>query len=428
MQPDLEQRLLSSIERATGLRLKTNQMTQCRAALLQLAMQRNEELADTVSWLESDLVALQRFSAMFTIPETHFHRIQPQIQALRAKVLPDLLVQKKMQRRWRFWSAGCSSGEEVYTLIILALEAAPDWQLEVLGTDLNAVVLERAEQAVYGQWSFRDTPPEWRNKWFLQVANTWRVADTVRHRAHFALLNLIAESWDVPKNLDLILCRNVTIYFSNQRAQEVYCHLAIHLAEDGWLILGPSDPPPTEQTLERSQLQAVFEEGAILWQRVTRAKKPMVPKNLEHKTNPELTTRTPTLEFVPRNATVEFVPRNATVEFVPRNATVEMPAPIPIISSQNTLTLEGLTLLEQNDAIAALAILRRAVYLDPNDAVTQFALAKASIAANDKKRAQTALRQARRLIASLPDDAMLSLETTVQDLNRAIQALTGQLK
>ncbi len=439
--------LLRLIENLTGLRLKSNQVTQSHAALLQLSLQRNEETEQTLAWLASEPLALERFAAQFTIPETHFHRIQPQMQILRQRILPNLLESRVSRRALRFWSAGCSSGEEVYTLIILALEFLQQqpWQLEVLGTDLNPVILERAKAALYNEWSFRDTPLAWREQYFTQQQDTWQLQDFIRRYAKFELLNLIGDTWQVPLEFDLILCRNVTIYFSNRSAQQVYERLAARLSLGGWLMLGPSDPPPTRQTLEKANLQPIFEDGAIIWQRVPQA---ALSTNLARVpwTQDLLNPKNPSLEITPR------LPKNPSLEITPRlpknpsleialtkklsstlNATVELPPyqplpDVPVVRSQHSQTLEGMDLLEQNNPQAALLVLRRAAYLEPNDAVTQFALARACLMLGDKKRALSALRQSRRLIANLPDDAFLSLETTVKDLHRAITALANQLR
>ncbi len=435
--------LLRAIERVTGLRLKSNQVTQSHAALLQLSLERDEETAQTLAWLESEPLILERFAAQFTIPETHFHRITPQMSVLRQRILPNLFDLRTSRRAWRFWSAGCSSGEEVYTLIILALEFLRDqpWQLEVLGTDLNPAILERAKAALYNEWSFRDTPLLWREQYFTKQTENWQLLESVRSHARFELLNLMAENWQVPAELDLILCRNVTIYFSNRSAQKVYERLAGRLSLGGWLVLGPSDPPPTRQTLEAANLQPVFEDGAIIWQRVTKTE---LQPNLARVpwTDDTQTTKNPSLEITPRllrNPSLEFLARQPEIpKRLPKeiNATIELPpyAPppehgvVPEVRSQNTQTLEGFNFLEQNNPQAALLVLRRAAYLEPNDPVTQFALTRAWLMLGDKKRAATALRQSRRLIASLPDDALLSLETTVKDLHRALTALANQLR
>ncbi len=444
----IEAALHKAIERVTGLRLKSNQVTQSQTALLQLALQRNEDTEQTLAWLESEPLVLERFAAQFTIPETHFHRIVPQMKALRERILPSLETLRASRRSWRFWSAGCSSGEEVYTLIILALEHLKNpWQLEVLGTDLNPLILERAKAAVYNEWSFRDTPQSWRDQWFLQQADTWQLVEQVREMARFEVLNLIAEPWAVKGEFDLILCRNVTIYFSNRSAQLVYERLASHLSLGGFMVLGPSDPPPTRQTLERAKLQPIFEDGAIIWQRVTEAqlssqlaRVPWLEESQPPVKNPSLEiprVKNPSLE-IPRvkNPTLEIPARPPNKESRSAFATMELPpyqpppdndAP-PVVRSQNSQTLEGMNFLEANNPQAALEVLRRAAYLEPNDPVTQFALARACLMLGDKKRAQTALRQARRLISALPDDDMLSLETTVRDLHRAITALANQLR
>jgi chemotaxis protein methyltransferase CheR len=443
--------LLRAIEQVTGLRLKNNQISQVQTALLALSLERGEDSGRSLGWLLGEPSQLERFAAGFTIPETHFHRIVPQMEVLKKRILPDLFATRQAKRKWKFWSAGCSSGEEVYTLVILALEflQAQPWMFGVLGTDLNQSILDKAKAALYGQWSFRDTPAVWRERWFApQQQDQWQVLPEVRQHARFERLNLMSETWGASDDFDLILCRNVTIYFSNRSAQKIYERLAERLSLGGWLVLGPSDPPPIRQTLERAQLQPMFEDGAIVWQKVTQAqlaphlaKVPWfegdafvipTPKPLPSKAP---TLERPSLERSVKNRlpTLELPPRKPTKE-TPPNATIELPADAtepgiaPVVQSQHKHTLEGLNLLEQQKPEEALVVLRRAAYLEPNDPVTQFALARACQMLGDHKRALSALRQARRLLAGLPDDASLSLETTVGDLHRALLALSKAVK
>jgi chemotaxis protein methyltransferase CheR len=452
--------LLRAIEQLTGLRLKNNQISQVQTSLLATSLERQEDSSQTITWLLSEKAQLQRFAAGFTIPETHFHRIVPQMQVLRQRILPSLFASRQTSRKWKFWSAGCSSGEEPYTLAILALEylQAQPWTFEVLGTDLNPNILEKAKAALYGEWSFRDTPQYWRERWFSPQQDLWNVQPQVRQHVRFEELNLMADSWATPNDFDLILCRNVTIYFSNRSAQKVYERLSERLTLGGWLVLGPSDPPPIRQTLERAQLQPIFEDGAIVWQKVTQAElaphlvrvpwfegdsfvipSPKPPSSVPLKKptleRPPSKIRLPTLEMPARPPTLDSPIRPPTKESLPKNATIELPANFVgepnaavVVKSQNSQTLEGLDLLEQHKPEQALITLRHAAYLEPNDPVTQFALARACQMFGDHKRARSALRQARRLLTGLPDDAMLSLETTVGDLHRALTALARTIK
>lgn len=439
--------LLRAVEQIAGLRLKNNQLSQVQTALLALSLERGEEIGRTLAWLLAHPPELERFAATFTIPETHFHRIVPQMQVLRQRILPNLFASRSHKRKWKFWSAGCSSGEEAYTLAILALEHLQQqpWTFGILGTDLNPAILEKARAALYSEWSFRDTPAVWRERWFEAQQDLWQVLPQVREHVRFENLNLMADSWGTASDFDLILCRNVTIYFSNRSAQRIYERLAERLSLGGWLVLGPSDPPPIRQTLERAQLQPIFEDGAIVWQKVTQAelaphlaKVPWFEGDAfvipSPKVLPPQPAKKPTLEQLPKKpsfSTLELPLHKPTKE-TPANTTIELPpnfdTAIPVVKSQHSQTLEGLDLLEQNKAQEALIALRRAAYLEPNDPVTQFALARACFMTGDDKRARSALRQARRLLAGLPDDASLSLETTVGDLHRALTALANQLR
>ena len=114
------------------------------------------------------------FVARLTIGETHFFRIAPQIAALREVVFPQLLTARATVRQLACWSAGCSTGEELYTLAILLCELladAPGWQLRLLGTDLSEPALGVARQASYREWSFRETPPWVRERYFRRAGD-----------------------------------------------------------------------------------------------------------------------------------------------------------------------------------------------------------------------------------------------------------------
>jgi chemotaxis protein methyltransferase CheR len=131
-----------------------------------------------------------------TIGETCFFRNRPQLEALRRIVIPKILETKSRfpQRRLRIWSAGCSTGEEPYTLRMLQMEAAEsqlkNWTVEILATDLNQRSLAHAEAAVYGDYSVRNLTPLDRQKYFLPSGNQFRVSPIARANVSFSRLNL----------------------------------------------------------------------------------------------------------------------------------------------------------------------------------------------------------------------------------------------
>src|SRR5207253_9059874 len=126
---------------------------------------------------------------------------------------------------------------------------------------------QAARHATYGEWSFRDTPSRVRAHYFTPVGKRWRLADSIRRIVRFAHLNLAADVFPSPgptgPDLDLIVCRNVTIYFSADATRQLYARFAEALVPEGWLVLGPSDPAPEDCP----GLEAVHLPAAVLWRR-----------------------------------------------------------------------------------------------------------------------------------------------------------------
>src|SRR5439155_17272183 len=141
----------------------------------------------------------------------------------------------------------------------------PAWDVLLVGTDVNRESLRIAREGKYPAWSFRATPDEIRSRYFLASDTGWRLTDSIRRMTRFAWMNLGADSLMPPSpELDLIMCRNVTIYFDAAATQRLYQALVRALAPGGWLMLGPSDPVPAD----RGGLERVEVEGAVLWRRL----------------------------------------------------------------------------------------------------------------------------------------------------------------
>ncbi len=194
---------------------------------------------------QAELVALLN---EITIGETCFFRNMPQLDALRQVVIPKVLEAKAKLpfRRLRIWSAGCSTGEEPYTLSMLALEEAhrqlKDWTIEILATDLNERSLAHAKNAVYGSYSTRHLTQYYRQKYFLPTADQLQVQPNVRGSITFSRLNLSDDSRMIfMKSLDVIFCCNVLIYFDLSSKRRVIQHFYNNLLPHGYLFLGHSE-------------------------------------------------------------------------------------------------------------------------------------------------------------------------------------------
>lgn len=183
-----------------------------------------------------------------TIGETCFFRNQPQLDALRHIVIPRILAAKSALpiRRLRIWSAGCSTGEEPYTLSMLMLEELhgrlKDWTIEILATDLNERSLAHAKNAIYGTYSTRNLTPYYRHKYFTPAGEQLQVQPVVRKNIAFSRLNLSDDGrMTFMKGLDIIFCCNVLIYFDLVSKRRVIQHFYNNLLSHGYLFLGHSE-------------------------------------------------------------------------------------------------------------------------------------------------------------------------------------------
>jgi chemotaxis protein methyltransferase CheR len=182
-----------------------------------------------------------------TIPETLFFRNPPQIRALRKYVLPELLRQAADGKKLRVWSAGCSTGEEAYTIAILIRELLPpsvDWDIKVIATDVSTRALTAGQNAHYGERAFVMTDPLDLSRWFVldTATGTWVVRDEVRDLVEFRHHNLVNDAPPFDEGeVDLILCRNVTIYFDRETTRRLMKRLHTRLRDGGYLFLGHAE-------------------------------------------------------------------------------------------------------------------------------------------------------------------------------------------
>lgn len=179
-----------------------------------------------------------------TTHETYFFREQYQLEAFSEEILPKLAEQHERQRRIQVWSAGCSTGEEVYTIAMLLLESGlfKGWNIRVMGSDISRKVLATARAAVYGENSFRTTSALLRRKYFVESNGRWTVRDDVRSMCSFGQLNLVStERFRVLGPQDVIFCRNVLMYLSQEARHRVVEAFYDRLTPGGFLLLGHSE-------------------------------------------------------------------------------------------------------------------------------------------------------------------------------------------
>lgn len=183
---------------------------------------------------------------LLTTNETYFFRESFQLKAFTEEIIPELIRSKSAagDKTLRIWSAGCSTGEEPYTIAMLLLEipALAGWKIEIIGTDISQRVLHHARKGVYGNSSFRVTEPIFRNRYFHEQDGGFRITDRIREIVTFSRLNLYDSSrFLFLGKMDIVFCRNVIIYFDILSKKRVIEHFFSTLHPGGFLLLGHSE-------------------------------------------------------------------------------------------------------------------------------------------------------------------------------------------
>ena len=338
-----------------------------------------------------------------TIPETHFFRNPPQIRALRKYVLPELLKQAGDRRRLRVWSAGCSTGEEPYTVAMLLRELLPasaGWDLKVIATDVSTRALAAARRGRYAERAFVMTDPVDLQRFFVldTTAGCYEVRPEIRELVEFRHHNLVTEQPPAePGELDLVLCRNVTIYFDRETTRSLMQRLHTSLREGGYLFLGHA-----ETLWQITDAFALVSLGdAFVYRRpAANAERRAVLPDRRTEDEPRPTKADRRRHTEDRRRIASVLPR-LVVPPAPAAAPVEVVDPLLAVTAavqagryaeaadlaaevttadplrSQAHYLHGLALTNLGRDGEALVVLRKAVYLAPDDGFAHFLLAGA---------------------------------------------------
>ncbi|GAB6057737.1 CheR family methyltransferase [Desulfonatronum parangueonense] len=251
--PDFLGKLGILIGKKMGLRIEDNKLDDLRKAVLELWSTRGSESPEAFMRTLLDASLSDQYIPLLaerlTTGETYFFREQNSLDTLRSHILPRLIAARPSSRSLRIWCAGCSSGEEAYTLAMLLDQNLPGpstWNFRILATDINLRALEKARRGVYSKWSFRGVSDAVRDRYFLSFGNgTYAVKPRYRANITFAPLNLATDEYPALLNnthsLDLIICRNVMIYLVPKAIRRVLDGFHRCLVEGGWLIVSASE-------------------------------------------------------------------------------------------------------------------------------------------------------------------------------------------
>jgi len=186
----------------------------------------------------------QALMRALTISETYFFRDSALFQLLRQPILPNIILERRHHKRLELniWSAGCSTGEEVYSIAILLTEMLPDldsWTIRLKASDINGHALQIARHGVYREWAFRHTNAGFQARYFEPAPGGWQLKPHIQRMVSFSQNNLLNE---IPRpQFDIIFCRNVLLYFANEFTKAVETLAYDSLIPGGWLILGQSE-------------------------------------------------------------------------------------------------------------------------------------------------------------------------------------------
>jgi chemotaxis methyl-accepting protein methylase len=355
------------LARRVGLRLDPALRGRLSRCVIEGALARNQDLTTYVASLDAHPAALQDLLNRVTVQETAFFRDPNQFAALAGHVLPGLAAPVTV------WSAGCSNGQEPFSLA-MALDESGCSAWRVLATDLSTRALERARRACYSTRELAGLSPERRARYFVAAGSAWEVTPALRARVEIAHHNLVGDPPPFEAGqCQVVFCRNVLIYFRHEEVVAFLDRLAGWLPPGGWLFLGYSES--LWQVTDRFALQRLGD--AFVYRREvglspTAAKRVWVPPAMRPSKQAPAT------------------PRPA------RRA----PAPAPAVGD---LRAAGEAAMTAGDAMAAIGAFRKCAYLDPDQPITHLHLGLALEAAGDPSAARRAYTAAQAALARRGD-------------------------
>lgn len=248
MRPDDFNFLADLLRRQSGLVVAPDKLYLVESRLLPIARSRGAEtldglIAELRKCPETSPLVKQVTNAMTTNESFFFRDIKP-FDQFQKVVLPFLLEARAPSKKIRIWSAACSSGQEPYSLAMILREMGPklaDWRIEILATDISTEMLEKSKAGLYSQFEVqRGLPVQYLVKYFTQIGDKWKIDPSLREIVHFREFNLLHEPAGFGQ-FDVVLIRNVLIYFDNQTKREILTRVHKVLAPDGFLYLGGAE-------------------------------------------------------------------------------------------------------------------------------------------------------------------------------------------
>jgi chemotaxis protein methyltransferase CheR len=446
------------IRTRTGLVFPPSRQKDLEAGIQQtMTSNRLREFDRLVALLEREEATFDTLIANITVAETYFFREPAQFEAIRRLMLPALRRRVPNDDQIRIWSAGCASGEEAYSLAILMETEGLAGKARILATDISRAALARARAAEYGAWSLRDgsANTQYFSRQNSSQGDRFLLEHRFRERVEFKYLNLASTAYPSPitgtVDMDLIVCRNVLIYFDADAIRRVAVQMFDCLKPGGWLITGPSDPP----LWEHAPYRTLVTSGGILYRRdpsvdgqieitrsVPRPEAVVVPTPLPQReldppsSNPPQVQIPVAAAMVGESGVYDFANeiRKRIVEIraladrglaarAERKAAEALQA-FPLEPELHYLHAIALAELQRHDD--AVTALRRVIYLDPSLAVAHFTLGSILSRNGAIAEARRTYQNALTLCLTRPEGEILALSDD-QPTGSLIEASRAQL-
>ena len=245
---DSSSRILAGLlEARTGQQLTLSRRWRIETALSSLLRERGIATLDeliTILVMGKEPSLSQKVVEALLNNETYFFRDRAPFDLLQRHALPELAKVRHASKRLRIWSAGCSTGQETYSLAMLFAEEPQKWAgwtVDILGTDVSNSCVDRARNGTYSQFEVqRGLGINQMIKWFEECPDGWRAVEALRKPVRFQVHNLL-EPPPHPGGFDIVLCRNVLLYLNPEKKALAFERIASSMADDGWLMLGAGE-------------------------------------------------------------------------------------------------------------------------------------------------------------------------------------------
>lgn len=245
------EQFVEGIKRKTGIDLALYKEAQMKRRLTSLYEKKGyANFVDFLRAVETDRGMMNEFLDRMTINVSEFYRNGKRWEVLQKKIFPRLL---QNNRRLKIWSAACSTGEEPYSLVMVLAQHLPLSQIQVMATDLDDNAIAKAKHGVYPERSLAEVPADIKAKYFEKEGEFYRVKDEIKRCVTFKKHNLLKDTYD--SNHDLIVCRNVMIYFTEEAKDQIYQNFSKALKPGGVLFVGS-----TEQIFSPARYQFEVED------------------------------------------------------------------------------------------------------------------------------------------------------------------------